>query len=138
LNITDDQLSSVAVELEFGRIDDMGWVFVNGHRVGESLDWQQSPVFEIKKYLHAGDNVVAVGVHNQEGSGGLTMDVNLELVSNPVAPAWSRSLFNGLAEVVVQSTKDAGDITLTASADGLTPATATIQSQAVALRPSVP
>jgi beta-galactosidase len=138
LNITDDQLGSVAVELEFGRIDDMGWVFVNGHRVGESLDWQQSPVFEIKKYLHAGDNVVAVGVHNQEGSGGLTMDVNLELVSNPVAPAWSRSLFNGLAEVVVQSTKDAGDITLTASADGLTPATATIQSQAVALRPSVP
>jgi beta-galactosidase len=81
---------------------------------------------------------VAVGVHNQEGSGGLDLDVNLELISNPVPTAWSRSLFNGLAEVIVQSTKDAGGINLTASADGLAPATSTIQSQAVTLRLSVP
>ncbi len=138
LNITDDELASRGVQLHFGRIDDNGWVFVNGQRVGESRDWQSSPVFDIKKYLHAGDNVVAVGVQNVEGSGGLTMDVNLELLSDPVPPAWSRSLFNGLAEVIVQSTKDAGEIKLTASADGLTPATATVQAQAVTLRPSVP
>lgn len=137
-NITADQLASQAIQIHFGRIDDTGWVFVNGQRVGESRDWQESPAFEIKKYLHAGDNVVAVGVHNQEGSGGLDLDVNLELISNPVPPAWSRSLFNGLAEVIVQSTKDAGGINLTASADGLAPATSTIQSQAVTLRLSVP
>ena len=122
----------------FGRIDDEGWVFVNGRRVGESRDWQASLAFDIKKYLHPGDNVIAVGVHNNGGSGGLTLGVNLDLISDPIAPAWSRSLFNGLAEVIVQSTKDAGEIQLTASADGLAPATATIQSQAVTLRPSVP
>ena len=137
LNITADQLASLGVQLHFGRIDDLGWIFVNGQRVGESRDWQDSPVFDIKRFLHPDDNVVAVGVHNQQGSGGLTMDVKLELV-NPVSPAWSRSLFNGLAEVIVQSTKDAGGITLMANADGLAPATSTIQSQAVTLRPSVP
>jgi beta-galactosidase len=138
LKITADELAGLGVQLHFGRIDDSGWVFVNGQRVGESRDWEASPTFDIKKYLQPGDNVVAVGVHNAEGSGGLTMGVSLELVSAPVAPAWSRSLFNGLAEVIVQSTKDAGDIQLTASADGLAPATSTIQSQTVTLRPSVP
>ena len=138
LNITADELASRGVQLHFGRIDDSGWVFVNGQRVGGSRDWQESPAFDIKKYLHAGDNVVAVGVHNAEGDGGLIMGVNLEILSDPVQPAWSRSLFNGLAEVIVQSTKDAGEIKLTASADGLAPATATVTTQPVTLRPSVP
>jgi beta-galactosidase len=138
LSVTAEELANRGVEICFGRIDDEGWVFVNGRRVGESRDWKDSPAFDIKKYLHPGDNVIAVGVHNKEGSGGLTLGVNLELISDPIAPAWSRSLFNGLAEVIVQSTKDAGEIQLTASADGLAPATATIQSQAVTLRPSVP
>jgi beta-galactosidase len=138
LNVTAEELASRGVQICFGRIDDEGWVFVNGRRVGESRDWQTSPAFDIKKYLHPGDNVIAVGVHNNGGSGGLTLGVNLDLISDPIAPAWSRSLFNGLAEVIVQSTKDAGEIQLTASADGLAPATATIQSQAVTLRPSVP
>jgi beta-galactosidase len=52
--------------------------------------------------------------------------------------AWSRSVFNGLAQVLVQSTKDAGEIKLTASADGLQSVTTTIQSQPCELRPSVP
>ena len=41
---------------------------------------------------------------------------------------WRRSLFNGLAQVIVQTTGEAGEIKLTASSDGLTPATATLQS----------
>ena len=138
LSVTAEELASRGIEICFGRIDDEGWVFVNGRRVGESRDWKASPAFDIKKYLHPGDNAIAVGVHNKEGSGGLTLDVNLELISDPITPDWSRSLFNGLAEVIVQSTKDAGEIQLTASADGLAPATSTIQSQAVTLRPSVP
>jgi beta-galactosidase len=38
-------------------------------------------------------------------------------------------LFNGLAQVIVQSTKDAGEIKLTATADGLAPATSAVQTQ---------
>ena len=54
------------------------------------------------------------------------------------APQWSRSLFNGLAQIIVQSTKDAGEIKLTATADGLTPATTVVKTQPCAPRPSVP
>ena len=56
---------------------------------------------------------------------------------NP-SPTWSRSLFNGLAQVIVQSTKDAGEIKLTATGKGLEPVTATMQSQLRAPRPSQP
>jgi beta-galactosidase len=46
----------------------------------------------------------------------------------PPAP-WSRSVFNGLAQVIVQSTGGAGDIVVTAAADGLTPARAVVQAR---------
>jgi len=39
-----------------------------------------------------------------------------------------RSLFNGLAQVIVQSTKDAGEIRLTATAEGLSPATTVVKT----------
>ena len=54
------------------------------------------------------------------------------------APQWSRSLFNGLAQIIVQSTRDAGEIKLTATADGLTPATTVVKTQPCVPRPFVP
>ncbi len=58
--------------------------------------------------------------------------------SETPSPVWQRSLFNGLAQVIVQSTKEAGEIKLTARADGLTPVTAVVQAKACPPRPSVP
>jgi len=49
-----------------------------------------------------------------------------------------RSLFNGLAQVLVQSTKEAGEIKLTASANGLAPVTIVIQTASSTQRPFVP
>jgi beta-galactosidase len=72
------------------------------------------------------------------GQGGLKPEVNLDLVAEPKPLAWSRSLFNGLAQIIVQSTKDAGEIKLTASAVGLSSATITVQTQPCAPRPAVP
>ena len=46
---------------------------------------------------------------------------------------WKRSLFNGLAQVVVQSTREPGEITLTASSPGLSPKALKLQTQPVAL-----
>jgi hypothetical protein len=43
-----------------------------------------------------------------------------------------------LAQVIVQSAKDAGEIILTATADGLKPATAAVQTKLGTPRPSVP
>lgn len=88
--------------------------------------------------MHAGDNVIAVGVKNDDGVGGLNPDVNVEIVGKPTATPWSRSLFNGLAQVIVQSTRTAGKIQLTATADGLKPATATVTTQPCTPQPSVP
>jgi hypothetical protein len=51
---------------------------------------------------------------------------------------WSRSLFNGLAQIIVQSTREAGEIKLTASADGLALATTVLQTKPCTPRPSVP
>ena len=56
----------------------------------------------------------------------------------PTQSDWQRSVFNGLAQIIVQSTKISGQITLTAKADGLQSATIYIQSQASEPRPCVP
>jgi beta-galactosidase len=45
--------------------------------------------------------------------------------------ASERSVFNGLAQVIVQSTRDAGKIKLTATADGLKLATTAMQSRVI-------
>jgi len=138
VQLTEADLASLGVQIRFGGIDDEGWIFVNDQRVGESHDWQDQPCFDIRKVLHPGDNIIAVGVRNNDGAGGLNPDVNVELVGQPVESPWSRSLFNGLAQVIVQSTKDVGEIKLTAKSDGLTSATAKIQTVVSPGRPSVP
>jgi beta-galactosidase len=136
--LTADDLNNPDIQIRFAGCDDHGWYFVNNQRVGESHDWQSQPLFDIKKFVHAGDNVIAVGVKNNAGEGGLNPDVNVEIVGKPSESPWSRSLFNGLAEIIVQSTQEPGDIQLTASAEGLKPATATVQTVACPLPPSLP
>lgn len=49
-----------------------------------------------------------------------------------------RSLFNGLAQIIVQSTRDAGEVKLTASAGGLVSAMTVLETKPCAPRPSAP
>ncbi len=58
-------------------------------------------------------------------------------VLTPAPPA-RRSLFSGLAQVLVQSTREPGEIRLTAKSDGLAPAESTVTAQTAALRAAVP
>jgi beta-galactosidase len=136
--LTEEDLKSAEVRLRVAGCDDEGWFFVNHQFAGESHDWAAQPVFDIKKHLRVGDNVIAVGVNNSWGQGGLKPNVNLDLIAEAKLLSWSRSLFNGRAQIIVQSTKNAGEIKLAASADGLKPATAIMQTQPCAPRPSVP
>ena len=138
VKLTEADLDNPNVQVHFSTIDDNGWVYVNNQRVGESHDWNGQPVFNIKNALRAGDNVIAVGVKNDGGSGGMSPEVFVEVIGKPEVMPWSRSLFNGLAQIIVQSTRDAGELTLTASSDSLKPATAAVQTQASAPRPSLP
>ena len=54
------------------------------------------------------------------------------------APPARRSLFNGLAQVIVQSTREAGVIDLKAESDGLVSAEGTVSARLAALRAAVP
>ena len=138
VKLNEEDLANPGVQIRFAGCDDNGWYYVNNQRVGESHDWEERPLFDIKKYLRPGDNVIAVGVKNDGGEGGLNPDVNVELVGKATAAPWSRSLFNGLAQIIVQSTTEPGEIKLTASAGGLNPAIATIKSFAGPSKASAP
>ena len=72
------------------------------------------------------------------GQGGLGPNVNVDIATRPIPLPWSRRLFNGLAQVIVKFTRDAGEIRLTATAEGLKLATVTVQTQSCGRRPSVP
>jgi hypothetical protein len=57
--------------LYFGRIDDLGWVYVNGVKVGETSDWSRPYSFDVTQELRPGTNLIAVVVWNNQGVGGL-------------------------------------------------------------------
>jgi beta-galactosidase len=136
--VSEQDLSSGAIEINFGMIDEDGWVYVNGQRVGESHDWQTASIFDVKRFLRAGENKVAVVVANYDGAGGVNKSASLQFQEPPRLPVWKRSVFNGLAQIIVQSSKDAGEIKLTASSPGLQPATVVIRSEPGAIRAAIP
>jgi beta-galactosidase len=138
LTLTADDLGGSGVQIHFNGCDDEGWYFVNGQYVGESHDWDAKPAFDITKFLHAGDNVIAVRCRNGGSLGGLNPNVKVDIALKPSPLPWSRSLFNGLAQVIVQSTCKAGEFKLTASAEGLAPTTAVVNTQPCTPRPSMP
>jgi len=136
--VAESDLAARAVELNCGRIDEDGWVYVNGKSIGEAHDWQSPAVFDLKPFLHPGENTIAIAVANWGDAGGLNKGVTLNFQEKTVAPEWQRSVFNGLAQVIVQSTKEPGVIRLTASGDGLSPATVSVSAQPCSPRPAVP
>jgi len=138
VNLTAENLSAGDIMLQFGMIDDDGWVYVNGQLVGESHDWSASPSFDVGKFLHAGDNVIAVAVHNGDGDGGINKGVSLSFQSKPVPANWKRSVFNGLAQVIIQAGREPSEIRLTAHSGGLADNTVVIQARGHSPRPEAP
>jgi beta-galactosidase len=134
---TSDDLSATNVNIRFGMIDDEGWIYVNGKLAGEAHDWSTFHSFEIKKLLHSGENTIAVAVKNNASQGGLNQGVNLEIQENPVPVQWKRSVFNGLAQVLVQTTASPGELKLTARSGSLNPTTVSIQARPCTPRPAL-
>jgi beta-galactosidase len=127
---TPEELAADSVAIDIGMIDDEGWVYVNGHQVGESHDYNDQPSFGARKYLHDGENSIAIVVKNWDGPGGLNKGVALQIMEKPEPVQWKRSTFNGLAQVIVQAGADAGSLHLTAQGDGLAGASIDISSAA--------
>jgi hypothetical protein len=138
-NVAAADLDSAAVELEFGKILGGVATYVNGQKVGGSVDPRSPMVYDVKALLHPGENVIAVTTANYGPEGaGLSKGVSLRLEQLPASIAWSRSAFNGLVEVIVQAARTPGALKLTAHAEGLQDASYTLDSEAAAAAPSAP
>jgi beta-galactosidase len=139
LTLTAEETAAPVIELLVGKLDGESTLFVNGQKVGLSPDGRAPAVYDVKKFLKTGDNIVTVLFNNYNMfTTGWVDEVALRLQQPPLELKWSRSVFNGLAQVIVQATKEPGEIRLNARAGALKGAAVTIQSKATAARPCVP
>jgi len=125
-DLSQDQLTKGMTNLTVGQIDDEGQVLLNGQFMGITNDWDRAYNFDAASVLKPGKNELVVVVENNRGPGGLGRGFILSGgLSQPKA---HRQLFNGLAQVIVQSSGTAGEITLRAQAEGLEPAVLNIKA----------
>jgi len=125
---TPEELSSQAVELWFGKVDGDAKISVNGRLLGGGGDARYPTIYDVKSLLHPGENTITIVIANYNTSAGINKGVFLRLQDKAAPVQWSRSAFNGLAEVIVQSTGGSGPIRLTATSEGLEPASVSIQA----------
>jgi len=77
LNFTPDMISSGKTVLEFGCIDELGILYINGKRAGEHTEWDKPFVIDIARFIKPGINIIAVAVTNEYGAGGILKAVCL-------------------------------------------------------------
>ena len=70
LPVANEQLAA-GVAVTFGTVDDTGTLYVNGQKAGIADSWTHPWTFDITRFLHEGNNVLAVLVRNDGGVGGL-------------------------------------------------------------------
>jgi beta-galactosidase len=113
---------------------------LNADRHEISADGEDVVMFAVEvqdaqgRYMPIADNQVNFRISGQAKVLGVG---NGDPTSHESDQGGSRKAFNGLCMALVQSTKTAGEIALDATSPGLTPASLTISSRAVKLRPQV-
>jgi beta-galactosidase len=138
-SVSQADLDSSAVEIVFGKVLGGVATYVNGQKIGSSIDPHSAMAYDVKALLHPGENFISVAAANYGPEGaGLSKGVSLRLQQVPAPLSWSRSTFNGLAQVIVLASKTPGSIKLSAAAEGLASGSSTVKVQAAQARPSVP
>jgi beta-galactosidase len=119
-------------------------VYLNGQMVAQKIHRAEAgrEITLDPSLLHPGTNVIAVVAApvpgGQRGNREERVSRNPGLIKVTTAAGdWKRSVFNGLAQVIVQSTGQPGEITLTATSSGLLPGALKLQTQSALLRPAV-
>ena len=116
-------------------------IFVNGKRITGKIKRDDA----VQEYsltpsiLHEGKNILAlVGkpLVKRFQYDNLNTDPGIVQTTRP-ADQWRRTVFNGLAQVIVQAVKTSGVIVVQATGEGLKPASVRIQSQQSLVRPSI-
>jgi len=117
-------------------------IYVDGHLIAEHLK-RGDPDHSYKlshSILRKGKNVYAVvgtPLKPRYKYDVLNTNPGIVQVKTP-AGVWTRNAFNGLAQVIVQSTKKPGTIVLTATSKGLSTGKIIIHTKKVPLQPTVP
>jgi beta-galactosidase len=138
LAVTDADLKLPAIELWFGRINGNATLYVNGVKVADASDGSSASIFEVKSLLHPGENSIALLARTWGPTGGISRGVAWRKIADPAPTRWSRSVFNGLAQIIVQSSKHAGELRLTANGSGLSTGTIELKALPSTSRPFVP
>ena len=120
--VSPEDMNAPGIELWFGKISGDGSVYLNGRRIGAGGDPSSASGYDVKALLHPGENTVAVALTTWGANGGLNRGVQLRYIGPPRPASWTRSVFNGLAQVIVRSGRQRGPIRLTASSPGLSSA----------------
>jgi beta-galactosidase len=136
--VSAQELASSGLELWFGKIEGDGSVFLDGRKLARTGDARAPSVYDVKALLHPGEHSVAVSLANWGEAAGLNNGVKLRLIDKPSSVEWRRSVFNGLAQLIVRTTGEPGTIKLTAKSPALVPATTSLSSIATVRRPSLP
>jgi beta-galactosidase len=137
--LSPEELATSAIEVSFGKLDSGVAAYVNGKKVGAAGDPRGPSTYDAKSLLHAGENSVAVTIACYGGPGGIGKGAMLRFVQDALpGQDWHRSVFNGLAQVLVQTTEERGTIQLTASAPGLRSGVVSMAAVAVEPQPVLP
>lgn len=117
-------------------------VYINGHLIAENVMREQPGQTYILDHsiLRKGKNIYAVSgppLIKRNPWEYLNTDPGIIQVITPAKP-WKRKLFNGLAQVIIQSDMQAGEITLTARSPGLKSAVVKIQTEHVSIHQALP
>jgi beta-galactosidase len=110
-------------KLYFKKVGSSQSIYINGNLISEKVsDEKDKGKFSVKtKFLKVGKNEITVIAKPLKKK--YEWDVpnkfpgSLQIITP--AEKWQRKLFNGLAQVIIQSTKKAGKVTLKATSSGL-------------------
>jgi hypothetical protein len=95
-------------------------------------------VYDVKALLRPGENSVAVTLANWGDVAGINKGAMLRLVDPPRSPGWHRSVFAGLAQTIIQTTRQSGTVKLSAQSSGLAEATLSLVTRASTRRALLP
>jgi len=115
-------------------------IYINGHLLASNLGRNDNQSFKLDlTTLQKGKNeYVVVGKRFKKRSEWDEINTNPGVIQvvTPAEP-WKRKAFNGLAQIIVQSSKQSGEIKLKATAPGLTSSEIIIKAEPAQLRPAV-
>ena len=115
-------------------------VYINGHLLAANISRNDNQSFKLDPaMIQKGKNeFVVVGKRFRKSSEWDEPNTNPGVIQVIVpAESWKRKAFNGLAQVIVQTSRNAGEINLTAKAEGLIPAILKLSSNQAEPSPTI-